>query len=247
MGIPTGQRQPVGVAEPDAVTPHLPAGALGAPQGLGDWLSGIAGLTPAQVCAGMGAELAPPGPALHLGCGVGDFARRAVMAGRIVYAIDFSAEAVVMARDLLSGRQRYSWIPTHKGGCAKIRFPHEPVPGGVQFAIADCVRPPFPAGTFSWVHLDRALDEATPARVGELLVSATSVLRSGGILTLSTAYSGPQVAVPGASAPEEELREALTELGFGILRERDHVPRIQRHYDRMFTVSFHHCLVARRA
>jgi SAM-dependent methyltransferase len=246
LGVPTGVREPLGVDEPDAVTPHLPAGALGAPPGLGDWLNGLAGLTPAQVTAGMGAETAPPGPVLHLGCGVGDFARRAVLLGRVVYAVDKSPEAVVMARDLLTGRQRQTWLPTHKGGCVKVRFPHPPLVGGVQFAIAESTRLPFRPGTFAWVHLDRALDNAPTSRFGELLVSATSALRRGGVLTLSTAYGGPAVAVPDARAPEAELRDALEELELHVLREQDQVPRIVRHYDRGFDVSFHHCLVARR-
>lgn|GEM_PF-1997516 len=247
LGVPTAAREPLGVGEPDAVTPHLPAGALGAPGGLGDWLSGIAGLTPAQVATGLGAEIAPPGPVLHLGCGVGDFSRRAVQVGRVVYAVDRSPEAVVMARDLLTGRQRQTWLPTHKGGCAKVRFPHQPVVGGIQFAIVDPCRLPFRPGTFAWVHLDQALDDASPGRVGELLVSATAALRRGGVLTLCTAYSGPQVAVPDAPGPKGELAEALGELGLTILREQDQVPRIVRWYDRRFEVSFHHCLAARRS
>ncbi len=246
MGVPTAPREPLGVGEPDAVTPHLPAAALGAPDGLGDWLSAIAGLTPAQVVTSLGAEIAPPGPVLHLGCGVGDFTRRVVQVGRVVYAVDASPEAVVLARDLLTGKQRQSWIPTHRGGCARVRFPHQPVVGGIQFAICDGIRLPFRPGTFAWVHLDSALDRASPARVGELLVSATTVLRRGGVLTLSTSYGGPQVAVPNAPAPEGELREALKELGLMVLREQDHVPRIRRHYDRRFEVTFHHCLAARR-
>lgn len=247
MGVPTERREPVPVLAPDAVTPHLPAGALGAPSGLGDWLSGIAGLCPAQVTVGMGAELAPPGPVLHLGCGVGAFSRRVLEAGRVVYAIDRSPEAVVMARDLLTGRQRQTWIPTHRGGCAKVRFPFPPVAAGIHFAIAECTQPPFKPSTFAWVHLDCALDEAPPSRVGELLVSAAAVLRPGGVLTLSTAYGGPQIAVPDAPPPEDELREALVELGLSVLRQQDHVPRVVRRYDRGFDVTFEHCLAARKA
>ncbi len=246
LGVPTVQRQPIAIREPDAITPHLPAGALGAPLGLGDWLAAVGSLCPAQVALSQGSELAPPGPVLHLGCGVGDFTRRVAVAGRVVYAVDRSPEAVVLARDLLSGRIRQGWIPTHGGGAAKVRFPHSPVPPGVQFAIADPRRPPFAPGSFAWVHVDRALDGADATRLGEVLVAATAVLARGGTLTLTTAYDGPRAGVPGAPAPEPELRDALVELGLRVVREQLHVPRVTRHYDRSFQVDFHHCVAARR-
>ena len=66
------------------------------------------------------------------------------------------------------------------------------------------------------------------------------------VLTLTTAYDSDAVPAPLEPSPEDELRDALRELGLKVLEERDNMPAFRRDYDRRYVVRLSHCLALRR-
>ncbi|RME26495.1 MAG: methyltransferase domain-containing protein [Deltaproteobacteria bacterium] len=246
-GLPTRIIEDLPVDAPDPVTPHLPPRSLGGPGGFGQWLQSLGDASPTSVCARWGTELAPPGRAVDIGCGVGPMTRRMCATGRVVFAFDRSPRAVLLARDLLLGRLQETVIPTHRGGLQRVRFPFKPVSDRhLYLSIADATAPPLPPDTFAWVHLGNILDVADDA-AGPILLAAVSLLQPGGLLTISTPYDSDVAPVFGSPSPEDELRGALTELRLTIVDEEEHVPWVVRQYDRGYRVLFTHCLAARRA
>lgn len=247
VGLPNRRVEDLPVDAADPITPHLPPSALGGAGSFGRWLQSLGEKSPDQVCAAWGAELAPNGRALDIGCGVGPMARRMASAGRSTYAFDRSPRAVLLARDLLLGRLAETHIPTSRSGLQRVRWPFKPLSDRIlHFCIADAMNPPFPDGAFAWIHLGNVVDIADTS-AGPLLSAAAELLQPGGLLTLSTPYDDDEMGLVGAAPPEEELLEAIEALGLGLVAQEDQVPWVIREYDRGYRVLFTHCVAARRA
>lgn len=230
---------------PDAVTPHLPPSMLGAPAGLGTWFGQLGEETPEAIVVGFGSRLAPPGPALDMGCGVGVLARRMVASGRATWAMDVRADAVVTAKRLLTGQMSVAFIPTHRHGTRRVKVPFKPILTDLTFCVADATLPPFAPESFAWVDLGDVLDtygESAP----EAMVEATSLLQPGGVLTITTSYGSLGTSGEGGPGPDEELLEAMAALGMLAIEQRERVPWVSREYDRSWKVRFAHCLAFRK-
>lgn len=245
-GLPTRRVEDIPVDAPDPVTPHLPPRSLGGPAGFGRWLQTLGDRSPDTVCARWGAELAPAGRAVDVGCGVGAMTRRMAATGRVTFGFDRSPRAVLLARDLLLGLLRETEIPTHRGGVQRVRFPFKPASDRhLYLSIADATAPPLPPDSFAWVHLGNILDLADD-EAGRILIAATNLLQPNGLLTISTPYDTDAVPIPDSTPPEDELRSALVDLRLTLVEEDEHVPWVVREYDRGYRVLFTHCLAARR-
>lgn len=236
---------PARVGLPDAVTPHLPPSLFGAPAGFGQWLASLGETSPDAVAAAMAGKYAPGGAAADVGCGVASMARRMVGLGRDTWAFDKSLDAVLLAKGLLLGALTQTAIPTSRRGLRRVKVPFKPIASNLHLAVADATRPPFRAGSFAWVHLGNVLDELGDD-VGEVLVAAENLLQAGGLLTITTAYDAPARPTETAPPPEEELLEALQELGLEVVEQQDRVPAITREYDRGYRVRFMHVIAARK-
>lgn len=236
---------PARVGLPDAVTPLLPPSLFGAPAGFGQWLASLGETSPDAVAATIASKHAPAGPAADIGCGVGSMARRMVGLGRDTWAIDKSLDAVLLAKGLLMGSLPQTAIPTSRRGLRRVKVPFKPIAANLHLAVADATRPPFRVGSFAWVHLGNVLDELGD-EVGEALVAAEGILKSGGLLTITTAYDAPAAPSESAAPPEEELLEALQELGLQVVEQQDRVPAITREYDRGYRIRFMHVIAARK-
>ncbi len=236
---------PSGCGLPDAVTPHLPPSLFGAPAGFGQWLTSLGDAAPDAIAAGFATRHAPTGPALDVGCGVGAMARRMVAAGRPTWAFDHSADAVLLARGLLCGTLQQTVIPTTRRGLRRVKVPFKPITAGLEFCIADATRPPFAPDTFAWIHLGDVLDELGD-EIADVLVACEGILKKGGVITLTTAYAAPASPSETATAPEEELLEALEGLGLSVIDQQDRVPQVLRDYDRGYRVRFMHVIAARK-
>lgn len=236
---------PAALGLPDAITPHLPPQLFAAPGGFGQWLASIGDGTADAVAATQAARHAPRGPALDVGCGVGAMTRRMVAAGRPTWAFDMSADAVLLARGLLCGALTSTTIPTHKGGLRRVKVPFKPIVSGLEFCIADATSPPFPDGSFAWIHLGDVLDSLRENLV-EALVRSAGLLVPGGVMTVTTAYGYVLGAEEEAPPPDEEMLEALEGLGLQVVEQQDRVPSIVREYDRSFRVRFMHTVAARK-
>ncbi len=230
---------------PDPLTPHLPPSVFSAPTGFGAWLAALGDAGPEAVCADMAAAHAPEGAACDVGCGVGVMARRMLAAGRPTCAFDINLEAVFLARGMLTGQLPHATIRSHAGGLRRVKVPFKPTDARLSFCVADAARPPFAAGAFAWVHLGDVLD-ACGDSLADVLVGSVEMLAPDGVLTLSTPYAVPSEIAEGVPPPEDELLEALAELGLTVVAAQEHVPRVVRHYDRSFEVWFHHCVAAVR-
>ena len=241
---PTEHHDPLPVDAPDLISPFLPPGQLDGPGRFGEWLQSIPH-TPASIAASWGAKYAPAGPALDLGCGLGDMAMRMVGQGRKTWAVDRSPRAVELARDLLLGRVREAAWPTWRGGCRQRPVPILPLrPGQLSFAIAQAEHPPFAPGSFAWVHLGNVVD-IVEIGMEVVVEAAVELLLPGGLLTLTTPYDLDLPSVPGTMDPSALLVDWLDELGLEILAEQDEVPWVVRQYARGFRILFTHCLAAR--
>ncbi len=230
---------------PDAVTPHLPPSMLGAPSGLGQWFTQLGEETPEAVVVSFGSRHAPPGPALDLGCGVGVLARRMVASGRMTWAMDIRADAVVTAKRLLTGQMNVALIPTHRQGTRRVKVPFKPILTDLAFCVGDATLPPFAPESFSWVDMGDVLDtygESAP----EAMVEATALVQHGGVLTVATGYGSLGAAGEGSPGPDEELLEAMTALGLVLVDQRDRVPWVSRDYDRSWRIRFSHCMAFRK-
>lgn len=241
--------EPLPVDAPDPLTPHLSPGhwpdGLLPPEPLGAWVKALGERCPDAVCSAWGAELAPEGPTLDVGCGVGGMARRMAESGRSVLAFDRSPEAVRLARSLMSGALPEVWVPMDRSRSQAWRWPHPPVaPGQIAWAVADVLRPPLPPDTLAWVHLGSVLDmvEAPTEAVIDALAPA---IRSGGLLTVATPYDEDRVPLPDGARPDRDLRAVLPSMGFEIVAEDVAVPWVVRQYNRACRVLFVDCIAAR--
>lgn len=240
---PTERQEALPVDAPDLISPFLSPGQLEGPDSFGQWLSAIP-TTPSGVAAGWGARLAPAGPALDMGCGLGEMAMRMVGLGRKTWAFDRSPRSVMLARDLLLGRTREAAWPVWRGGCETRSVPITPIPSGqLHFAIAEAESPPFAPESFAWVHLGNLVDIAEIG-MEVVLEAATELLMPGGLLTLTTPYDLDLPSIPGSIDPQALLVDFLDELGMDIAEEQDNVPWVVRQYERGFRVLFTHCLAA---
>ena len=246
LGV-AGQKQRIlGVQAPDAVTPFLAPSELGAKGRFGDFLLDLGRDTPEDWVLEKALSLAPPGPCLDLGAGLGQMAARMASQEREVVVLDKSADAVVLCRDLLHGQVREALVPTHRRGCMLQSVPRPPG-GRLHFAIADACAPPLPPESMAWVHMGGLLDELEPEQLVQALVQGVQMLRPAGILSITTAYDTPTVAMlPDEAPPEPEMREVLDELGLDLLEERDAIPQVTRLYDRRFELRLVHAMVLRR-
>ena len=241
---PTERIEPLPVDAPDLISPFLPPGQLEGPGSFGSWLASIP-QTPSAIAAGWGAALAPPGPALDFGCGLGEMAMRMVGLGRKTWAFDRSPRTVLLARDILLGRTREAAWPTWRGGCTERPIPVLPLrPGQLQLCIAEAEAPPFAPESFAWVHVGNVVDIAEVG-MEVVLEAATALLVPGGLLTLTTPYDLDVPSIFGTPDPQAVLVDALDELGLELVEEADHVPWVVRQYSRGFRVLFTHCLAAR--
>ena len=251
-GLPTGPREPLPIDAPDPVTPHLPVGQqiLDHDPASGDlfhtWITTLGDGGPDAVCARWAGALAPAGPSLDAGCGVGPMARRMAHAGREVWAFDRSPRAVILARALLTGRVHEAGVPTHRGGYRPMKVPFEPFSEAtVHLAIADVRAPPYADEAFAWVHVGNLLDMAD-ADPEELLAGLWDLLAPGGLLTLSTPYDTDETPLFDAPGPEARLLESLEALDLTVLEQDLSVPWVVREYDRGYRVLFTHCVAARK-
>ncbi|MDP2305797.1 MAG: class I SAM-dependent methyltransferase [Pseudomonadota bacterium] len=241
----TAAAEPGRCGLPDPITPHLPPALFGAPAGFGQWLTSLGDVGPDSLALGFASRYAPAGPALDVGCGVGTMARRMVTAGRPTWAFDRSPDAVLLARGLLCGALQQTVIPTSRRGLRRVKVPFKPITANLEFCIADAARPPFPPDSFAWVHLGDVLDELGDD-VAEVLVACEGLLKRGGVLTVTTAYSAEATPSETAQAPEEELLEALEGLGLQVIDQQDRVPQVVREYDRGYRIRFVHVVAARK-
>ncbi len=232
------------VDAPDAVTPHLPFGLLGAPGSFGQWLSAVGDDGPDAACAGFAADYAPDGPAVDVGCGLAPMARRMVGLGREAWAFDLSLDSVLIAKGVLSGALPVVQIPTHRNGLRAVKVPFRPVTD-VNYAVADAATPPFPRASFAWVHLGDVLD-STGDRHREVLYGAADLVQPGGILTVSSSFGMLDQPAEGRPPPEDALLDEIGEMGFEIVGRSDRVPHVRRVYDRRFEVRMFFCVGALR-
>ena len=245
--------EPLVVDAPDPLTPHLTPAELAAiaeadhaPAGLVQMLRGFGQRDPASVCAAWGADLAPDGPALDLGCGVGAMGRRMALQGRATTLIDRSPRAVLLARDLLRGALVEISLPDERGGArvapVELRLPE---PSRTRFVVGDAMEPPLPAERFAWVHLGNVVDIVGPG-VGALLDAAASLLLPGGLLTVSTPHDVDLPTLPGACEPGASLRALVEDAGLSLVDEADPVPWVVRQYRRGYRLLLADCFAARR-
>ena len=246
--------EPLPVDAPDLLTPHLSPGELaqlarddGAPAAWCDLLAGLDGDSPAAVCARWGAELAPDGPTLDLGCGVAVMGRLMAAQGRFVTLVDRSPRAVLMARDLLAGRLPEAWVPDERGGCRVLPAGYLRVADRdrLRFVVADALDLPFPPASFAWIHLGNLVDMVDGA-VDGLLDGVADALMPGGLLTLSTPHDVDLPPMMGGVDPSGSLRDLLAHAGLDLITERDPVPWVVRQYRRGYRLLLADCLAARR-
>lgn len=225
-----------GAPPDDLLSPFLAPSALGAPGGLGAWLSGET-RTPASVAAAWGSHFAPPGPALDAGCGLGVMALSMASRARPTWAIDRDPHVLAAARDIMLGHTREGRWRSASGAVERRPLPVLPLrPSQVRLAVADVRTPPFAPGAFTWVHLGVAPSAA-------ILEAAAALLVGGGLLTLEADHEQPV----GAGAPEEALIDALADVGLVVVDEEEAVPLVRRRGARRFEVRLVHCVAALRS
>ncbi len=232
------------VDAPDPITPHLAYGLLGAPGAFGQWLSSVGDDGPDAICASFAGEFAPDGPAVDVGCGIAPMARRMVGLGRETWAFDLSLDSVLIAKGVLTGALPVVQIPTHRNGLRSVKVPFRPVMD-VNFAVADAETPPFPRGSFAWVHLGDVLD-STGDRINEVLYGAADLVARGGLITLTTSFGMLDQPAEGRPGPEADILDAFGEMGFEVVAQEDRVAHIRRVYDRRFEVRMFFCVGAVR-
>lgn len=245
-GVVGQVQEPLGVSEPDAVTPFLAPGELGVSGVFGDALLDLGQLTPDAWLAAFVAQHGHPGPACDVGCGLGNMARLMAKQDRPVVAFDRSPAAVLTAKDLLTGQLTESLMPTHSRGARSVRVPPVAIDTPLRMAIADARFPPLPKDSMTWVHLGMLIDVLEGDDLVKALVESVQLLVRGGLLTVSTAYNSAGPFIENEPSPVDDLREVFQELGLRLVEERDLVPKVTRHYDRRFTVELVHCLVFQR-
>ncbi len=239
------------VDAPDAVTPHLsprarvPAGPLRAlAEGLRD---------PAEVCAAWGADFAPDGPLIDVGCGLGTLARRAALdvakgeRSGPVLAFDRSPSMVKLARSSVQDGDQAAFAPAGRRRLAPWPEALPPLPAGaVEWAVGDALRPPITRGSAAWVHLGNLLD-MVPEGMAALLEAVTPLLMPGGLLTLSTPFDEDATPLWAAGpSAEAELSAAYEALGLHLVAEEDPVYWLIREYDRGFRLLLCRCLALRK-
>ena len=241
--------EPLPVDAPDPLTPHIPPGrwpdALVPPGAFGAWVQSLGDTCPDAVCADWGAELAPDGPAVDAGCGVGGMARRMAVAGRRVVAFDRAPAAVMLARELLLGAHRRLVVPGARSTALELEWPHGPVAADqVQWAVADVLAPPLPTDSVAWIHLGSVVDMVAGSPL-DVIDALAPLLQTGGLLTVATPHDDDAVPTPNAPDPSRALRRVLDALGFHVVAEERAVPWVVRQYDRGYRVLLTDCLAAR--
>lgn len=239
-------RAPLPIDAPDAITPFLAPQEVPAREPMASFLAAMGDLDPDRLVAAWANAKAPAGYAVDIGCGVGVMSWLMACAGREVMAFDLSIDSVLLARALLTGRIDEALVPTHSRGAELRRKPFRRVDAPVHFAVADAAAPPLPPREAAWVHLGFLLDALPGEQVGPALIAAIELLKPGGVLTITTAYPSDVPPQPLEPSPQEDLRDALRELGMKLFEERDDVPAFRRDYDRRYVVRLAHCMALRR-
>lgn len=239
------------VDAPDPISPHLPPEERAPPGPLRAMIAGLP--DPAAVCAAWGADFAPDGPMVDVGCGVGVVARLAALdvaaGGRSgpVLAFDRSPSAVLLAQNSVHHGDQASYALA--GRRALCRWPRSlaPLPAGaVEWAVGDALRPPIAPGAVAWLHLGNLLD-MVPEGMGAVLEALAPLLLPGGLLTLSTPFDEDATAVWGSQpTAEAELRAAYEALGLHLVAEEDPVYWLIREYDRGYRLLLCRCLALRK-
>ncbi len=243
----TSLPEPLPVDAPDPWTPHLPPGERVRGTSLEKWASEIE--DPAEVCARFGADLAPEGPMLDAGCGVGVMARKMALLVEDgesigeVFAFDRSPQAVLVARSVCEGG--LSAVPAGRAGLEEAWGRVQPAVG-IHWAIADVLSPPLPKASLAWIHCGNLFD-MVPGGAEEVLASLVPLLIPGGLLTFSTPFDEDDVPVgDGGETPEKQLNEALRSVGLSVVDQRDSVPWVIREYNRGFRILLCYCVAARK-
>jgi SAM-dependent methyltransferase len=256
LGVGPGliRHEPLPVDAPDGLSPHLPPAArvVGVPEGIfGPALLGEAA-DPAAVCAAWGVDLAPDGPAVDAGCGLGVMARRmalAVAAGERegpVLAFDRAPAMVRLARSSVHDSASVAFAPRSRRELAPFGPALPPLPAGaVEWAVGDALRPPLLPGSVAWLHIGNLLD-MVPEGPAAVLSALTPALMPGGLLTLSTPFDEEAAPLPGGGPdPVAELSAALREAGLHEVTSQDPVPWLIREYDRGWRILLCRCVAAR--
>lgn len=245
--------EPLVVDAPDALTPHLTPGQLaklaeedGAPPSLIQMLATLGDRDPTRVCADWGAELAPDGPALDLGGGVGPMAAEMAQQRRATTLTDRSPRAVLLARDILTGRNPEIWLPDERGGTRAVpNTAPRPKDQRLRFCIADAGAPPFAPEAFAWVHLGNLVD-VYDGDLGDLFASAADLLQPGGLLTVCTPHDLDRAPLAGRLDPAESLRTVVGDCGLTVVEDNDLVTWVVREYRRGYRLLLTDCLALRR-
>jgi hypothetical protein len=166
--------------------------------------------------------------------------------GRSVIAFDRSPNAVLLARDILSGRISEALMPTHAGGAKSVKLPPVAVQTPLLLAIADALYPPLPKDALAWVHLGMLIDSLKEEDLIQVLLESVQLLALGGVFSITTAYDSCGPLIENEPSRADELREVFGELGLRLIEERDVIPRVLRHHERRFTVQLVHAMVFTR-
>ncbi len=245
--------EPLVVDAPDALTPHLDPGQLakvaqedGAPGPLIDLMRTLGARDPNRVCASWGDELAPDGPALDLGGGVGPMAALMALQGRAATLVDRSPRAVLLARDVLTGQHSEIWLPDERGGTRAV--PNSaPQLTEEQFrvCIADAGFLPFAPEAFAWVHLGNLVDMHV-GDLASLFAAAVEVVEPGGLVTVCTPHDLDRAPLALRLDPGDALRAVLDDCGLTLIEEDDLVTWVVREYRRGYRLLLTDCLALRR-
>ena len=245
--------EPLVVDAPDALTPHLTPGQLAqiaegdeAPAPFVALLQTLGDRDPTRVCASWGAELAPEGPALDLGGGVGPMAAQMALQGRATTLVDRSPRAVLMARDVLTGRNPEVWLPGERGSARAVANTTPRVEAAqLRFCIADAALPPFVPESYAWVHLGNLVDvwDGDP---GELFAAAAELVEPGGLVTVCTPHDLDRAPLGRHLDPSSAVRAVLDDCGLTLIEDDDLVTWVVREYRRGYRLLLTDCLALRR-
>ncbi len=210
------------------------------------WLERLRGVNPYNVLAEWSGRLpAQRNLALDAGCGGGGLVARLARHYPLVFGVDRSFLAILLARRAVLHRpepERTYYLTTRRGQ-QTLRPLTLPPARNVEFVVGDCCRMPFASGLFDTVTSSNIIDIAG---IDAPLDDAARVVRSGGWLLLSDPFFFPEGEAPPGD-PREAVRSAMERRGFSIREERDGVPWAWVTYDRHWRLYFNWCAAARRA